>query len=115
MEKWKGQEPYLRVIAEGTPKQRRHILDHADKHLLHCLCECALNFVEGPVKLNPREKKALARHCRKLAILAYPGIPLKHKRHVLRQRGAGNFFQNVVAPILKQLPTLLPALIPLLL
>ena len=93
MEKWKGQEPYLRVIAEGTPKQRRHVLEHASKELVHCLCECALNIVEGSVTLSPTEKKALARHCRKLAILAYPGIPLKHKRRVLRQRGAGKFFQ----------------------
>ena len=115
MEKWKGQEPYLRVIAKGTVKQRRHVLDHANKKLLHCLCECALNIIEDRVRLNAAEKKALARHWRKLAILAYPDIPLKHKRHVLRQRGSGKFFQNVVVPVLKQLPALLPAVIPLLL
>ena len=115
MEKWKGQEPYLRVIAEGTPNQRRHVLNHANERLLHCLCECALNIAEGPIELNAAEKKALARHWRKLAILAYPDIPLKHKRRVLRQRGAGKFFRNVVLPVLRQLPSLLPALIPMLL
>ena len=115
MEKWKGQEPSLRLIAEGTPNQRRHVLNHANKHLLACLCECALNVLEDSVKLNSSEKKALIRHRRKLAILAHPHIPLKHKRQVLRQRGGGKFFQNIVAPVLKQLPSLLPAVIPLLL
>ena len=115
MEKWKGQEPFLRAIAEGTHKQRQHVLNHAKKQLLHCLCECALNVLEDTVKLSPKEKKALARHQRKLKILACPNIPVKHKRHVLHQRGAGKFFQTIVAPILKQLPSLLPAVLPLLL
>ena len=115
MEKWTRQEPYLRAIAEGSPKQRRHVLNHADKQLLYCLCECALNLVEGSVALTTAEKKALARHRRKLLILACSNIPLKYKREVLRQRGSGKFFQNVVAPVLKQLPALLPAVIPFLL
>ena len=115
MEKWKGQQPFLRAIAEGTHKQRQHVLNHADKHLLACLCECALNVVEDTVKLSPKEKKAIARHQRKLRVLADPHIPQKYKRHVLRQRGAGKFFQTIVAPILKQLPLLLPAVLPLLL
>ena len=112
MEKWKGQGPYLGVIAKGTPRQRRHVLEHADKHLLHCLCECALNIAEGPVNLNAAEKRALSRHWRKLAILAYPDVPLKYKRKVLRQRGAGKFFQNIILPVLRSLPNLLPSLIP---
>lgn len=115
MEKWRRQHPYLDVIAKGTSKQRRHILTHANKQLLECLCECALNILEGPVRLNAKEKKALERHRRKLQILAYPNIPVKHKRAVLRQRGAGKFFQDIVLPVLKQLPSLLPAVIPLLL
>lgn len=112
MEKWKGQGPYLGVIAKGTPRQRRHVLEHANKHLLHCLCECALNIIEGRVELNAAEKRALARHWRKLAILAYPDIPLKYKRKVLRQRGAGKFFQNIILPALRSIPTFLTSLIP---
>ena len=115
MEKWKGQGPYLSAIAKGTTKQRRHALDHADKRLLLCLCECALNVLQGNVKLTSSEKKALARYGRKLKILAHSNIPQKYKRQVLRQRGSGKFFQNIVAPILKQLPSLLPAVVPLLL
>ena len=115
MEKWRHQEPYLRAIAEGTTKQRRHVLDHASNQLLHCLCECALNVSEGTVKLTPSQKKVLVKHRRKLLILACSDVPLKYKRQVLRQRGSGNFFQNVILPVLKQLPALLPAVIPLLL
>ena len=115
MEKWRGKEPYLRAIAKGSTKQRRHVLDHANKDLIECLCECALNVLEGQVKLNSKQKKALARHHRKLKTLAYSNVPLKYKRAVLRQRGSGKFFQDFISPVLKQLPAILPALIPLLL
>lgn len=115
MEKWRRQHLYLKAIAEGTPKQRQHVLHHANRQLLDCLCECALNILEGPVRLNSTEEKALARHHRKLKTLAYSNVPLKYKRAVLRQRGAGKFFKDIIVPVLKQLPSLLPALIPLLL
>ena len=49
--------PYLHVLVNGTAKQREGILRGANKELIYCLCECALNVLQGNVKLHNSGEK----------------------------------------------------------
>ena len=54
--------PYLRVLARGTTKQRQGIIQGANRELVHCLCECALNVLNGNIPLKPAEKRKLKKY-----------------------------------------------------
>ena len=51
--------PYLHVLAKGTSKQRHGVIQGANKELMRCLCECALNVLNGNIPLTPADKKSL--------------------------------------------------------
>ena len=47
-------------------KQKRNgIIDHAGKELVHCICDCVLNVLNGNIPLEYEEKQRLKRyrHC----------------------------------------------------
>ncbi len=71
---------YLHVLVKGTCKQRQGIIQGANKELVKCMCECALNVLNGNVPLKPADKKKLKKYRHNLRSLA------KKKRAPRRKR-----------------------------
>lgn len=52
----------LKFLHKTTPQYRKSILNSADKNLIHCICECAYNILQGKVPLNHTQKNKLRKH-----------------------------------------------------
>ncbi len=91
--------PYLHVLAKGSTKQRQGVIDGAGKDLVTCLCECALNVLNGNVSLTPAERNKLKRHKRELRALTTGRTSLKNKKKA--------FLGALLTPVLSALGGLL--------
>ncbi len=105
-ERLKDHAPYLHVLANGTIQQREGILRGAKKQLIYCLCECALNVLQGNVKLTPVAKSKLNKHKRLLRDLADKKIPVTRKKKLLLTQ-KGGWVTALLPPILGALGSLL--------
>ena len=102
----KTHAPYLHVLVNGNAKQREGILRGADKELVYCLCECALNVLQGNVKLENKEKHHLKKYKQRLRDLSNKKIALRTKRKLLLKQ-KGGWVTALIAPILSSLAGLL--------
>ena len=102
----KTHAPYLHVLAKGNAKQREGILRGADKELIYCLCECALNVLQGNVQISSEDKSKLKKYKRCLRDLSNKKISLTKKRKLLL-RQKGGWVTALIAPILGTLASLL--------
>ena len=99
----KRQALVLETLAKAHPHICRAILRGADKDLLQCLSECALNIKRGNVFLTPNEKAALVKYRLKVQKLSDKKTPLKEKHKIVQ---TGGFSAALLAPLLK--PIILP-------
>ena len=63
----------LNALCHADGQQRTALLRTADKKLVHCICECALNILQGVVEIKDAHKRRLRKHesvLRKLTIPA---------------------------------------------
>lgn len=86
----------LRVLLKSTPRIRRAIIGAADRELLNCLCECAVNILHGTVDLTPEQRAKLRRYRRGLRLLANRKAPVNSKREILQ---TGGFLGVLLAPL----------------
>ncbi|XP_038076220.1 uncharacterized protein LOC119744384 [Patiria miniata] len=77
----------LHILSKSSSKRRKAILKNADKELVTCLCECALNVLKGRVPLSPSQKKKLARHKAHLRALADKKSSHVKRKELLVQKG----------------------------
>ena len=97
--------PYLHVLARGSNKQRQGVIQGANKELIACLCECALNILNGNIPLKPSEKTKLSKYKRHLRVLSNKKSGAQKKKKVLRQKGG--FLGALLTPVLSALGGLL--------
>ena len=96
----KRQALVLETLAKAHPHICRAILRGADKDLLQCLSECALNILRENVSLTPSEKAALVKYRLKVRKLSDKKTPLKEKHKIVQ---TGGFSPALLAPLLKPL------------
>lgn len=89
----------LKALLKLKPQQRLAILKSADKELVRCLCECALNVIKGKVPVNSGHKKKLSPYKQLLRKLVLKKGSWKNKKKILLQKG-GNFIPLILGPIL---------------
>ena len=77
-----------------------------NKELVYCLCECALNVLQGNVKLQNKEKNHLKKYKRQLRDLSNKKIALRTKRKLLLKQ-KGGWVSALIAPVLSTLAGLL--------
>ena len=95
----KKQLAVLGALSHCDDKQRSAILRTADKSLVKCICECALNVLHGVVKLRDSEKKKLNKHKIVLRrLINRKSSSWKTKKRALVQNG-GSFLPALLAPI----------------
>ena len=95
----------LQALSKSSKKRRTAILKHADKDLVVCLGECALNVLKGRVPLTPSQKKKLSRHKTHLRALANKKTTHAKRKRLLIQKGG--FLGSLLVPILSTLGGLL--------
>ena len=52
---------YLKALCKCKPAARKAILEHADRELINCICECIDNILKGNIKISKVHKKRLGR------------------------------------------------------
>ena len=81
-------------------KQKRNaIIDHAGKELVHCICDCVLNVLNGNIPLEYEEKKRLKRHRNCLRELVKKKTSDKKRKQLIQEGG----FLGALIPILSGL------------
>jgi ABC-type methionine transport system ATPase subunit len=82
-----------------TKSQRNMILKHADKDFIKCLCDCAINILQGNIKMSRQCQSNLKRHreCIRNFVAKKTG-GLDKKREFLVQKGG--FLPALLAPII---------------
>lgn len=74
------------------------LIQHSNKELIQCLCECILNILNGNVQINDSAKEKLLKFKKILRHLLKKDL-FKHKKKILIQHGSS------ILPIL--LPTII--------
>lgn len=87
----------LAFLSKAKPVTCKAIIKGADKDLVHCLCECAHNLLQGSVPLTKAQKTKLARHKQGLRDIAKKSTSLKRKQQILQK---GGFLPALLAPLL---------------
>ena len=100
--KYKHHLKFLSVCDHKTCKQ---LIGKADKELINCICECALNILKGSVPLKPQDKKKLIKRKRDLRALTSKSINIADKKRII-QKGNG-FLPMLLGPIIATLGSLL--------
>ena len=94
----KRQAPLLQALAQANPHICKAILRGADKDLLQCLSECALNVLRGNVTLTGPQKAKLTKYKQKLRKVANKKVSLKEKHKIVQ---TGGFAPALLAPLVK--------------
>ena len=81
------------------------LIGKADKELINCICECALNILKGSVPLKPQDKKKLIKRKRDLRALTSKSTSIVDKKRII-QKGNG-FLPMLLRPIIATLGSLL--------
>ena len=69
-------------------KQKRNgIIDRAGKELVHCICDCVLNVLNGNIPLKSEEKQRLRRHRHCLRALVKKKTSDKKRKHLIQEGG----------------------------
>lgn len=93
----------LNALRHSNKDQRLALLKTADKKLIKCICECALNVLQGIVSLKNCQKNKLKKHKNILRQLAEKSkkkkSSWKNKKRIIVQKG-GSFLPFLLPPIL---------------
>ena len=96
--------PQLKAL--NNKAARKHILAVSSADLINCICECCVNVLNGNVKLNKKQRKALTPYGKILRTLAEHRVPVETRRQRILQRGGG-FLPALLVPILALVAKLL--------
>ena len=77
----------LHVLKDARPKLRRAIIANSDKELINSVGVCALNVLQGNVKLSKCAKRKLRKLRRQLRTVADTHVSLARKKKVIIQSG----------------------------
>lgn len=102
----KKQVAVLNALCHANDEQRKALLRTADKALVRCICECALNVLHGTVDIKHSHKHRLSKHKHVLRKITNNGSTKqkggggnwKSKKRVIVQSG-GAFLPLLLAPI----------------
>jgi len=94
---------HLLAAADANPKLVKTLL--ADKQVVKCVCEIALNVLRGRVDLTPDEKENLHKYRKLLYKLCNKDCTFARKRQALVQTGAG-FLPALLIPALSFIASL---------
>ena len=68
-------------------QKRNHIIDQAGIDLVHCLCDCVHNVLNGNIPLDEFDKKRLNRHRHCMRELVDSKTLDRKRKHLLQEGG----------------------------
>ena len=103
----------LNALCHADNRQRAALVQAADKSLVKCICEYALNVLQNRVKINDTQKLRLKKHKKVLRNLIETDAATasnrgnreklwKNKRRAIVQSG-GSFLPLLLGPLLSSL------------
>ena len=95
---------HLKFLSVCDNKTCKQVIHSSDKDLVKCICECALNILQGNIPISQKEKSKLQKHKSDLRSLA-SDKPLTEKKRII-QKGNG-FLPMLLGPLLAALGPLL--------
>lgn len=104
----KTQLDLLKVIGSARTPYRTAILQHADKNLVHVLCEIIHNVLKGNLKI-PQEDKEKLRKFRRTLYTLLKKSSLKSKRKILVQKGG--FLQFLIPAVITGISSIISSVI----
>lgn len=78
----------LTALLTLKPKYRVALLKTCDEKVIHCICECIFNVLQGKVSLDDRDKKKLHKHKNILRKLVSKGKNKQRKKIIIQKGGA---------------------------
>ena len=81
---------------QNCKQKRNRIIDVTGKELVHFICDCVLNVLNGNIKLEPEEKQRLKRHKNCSRELVKKKNSDKKRKHLIQESG----FLGALIPIL---------------
>jgi hypothetical protein len=92
----------LKALFKSKPKRRKELLASADSDLVHSLCDCSKNVLNGNVPLSSSRKKQLKRHRKLLRTLADSSVPFGTRSRIIKKQRGGflPLIPALLAPIL---------------
>ena len=95
----------LHVFKTATLKLRKAIVSNCDRELVHSICECVLNVLNGKVRLSDCVARKLRKHRTVLRKVADKRVHLLGKKKLIVQRGG--FLLPLLSAVLPALATLI--------
>lgn len=95
----------LLALCHADARQRVALLRTADKNLIKCICECALNVLHGVVELKDSQKIRLKKHKKILRVLTKKSEKSRGKRVWNRRKktliqSGGSFLPILLSPLI---------------
>jgi hypothetical protein len=92
----------LKALYNSKPSRRKQLLASADRDLVHSLCDCSKNVLNGNVPLSSGRKKQLKRHRKLLRTLASSATPFGTRSRIIKKQKGGflPLLPALLAPIL---------------
>jgi hypothetical protein len=103
----------LKALYKSKPSRRRELLANADSDLVHSLCDCSKNVLNGNIPLSSNRKKQLKRHRKLLRTLANPSVPFGTRSRIIKKQRGGflPLLPALLGPIIGVVGNLLGGLI----
>lgn len=77
----------LKALENANPRTRRAIISTSPNHLILCICEIAMNILNGNVSLTTKDRARLKRYKSMLRMIADKRVSLDEKKKNLIQTG----------------------------
>jgi len=78
---------FLCFLQKANKKQLKAVLRNADNDQIGCLCEIALNVLNGNVKLTQTKRNELRKYKRFLRFMANKAKPISEKKLTVQRGG----------------------------
>ena len=73
----------LHVLKTATPKLHEAIVSNCDRELVHSICECVLNLLNGNVRLSDCVARKLRQHRAVLRKVQEKRVPISGKKKLI--------------------------------
>ena len=100
MDRLRKNGPTLQLLQNASTPLQKRIQDKASPELIHCLCDCTHNILQGNVTLSRHYKQKLRQHKTKLRKLADCKVALKTKKQLIQTSGFLLLLLSALAPVI---------------
>ena len=103
MNRLKKHASTLKLLHKAKPSLRKPIISNGNNELIRCICECALNVLQGHAPISQQHKNCFSRHKKGLRKLTDRKVSLKNKQKIFQKGGFLGPLLSAVIPTVASL------------